>query len=1238
TLRKITPNGEVTTVAGTGERGFLNGVGLNTQFGSVYHLNIDAQDNLYASDISNDAIRKITTRATTSNRIAITVNLVTEKPAGASTFLYYEESTLADIQVPGSNIKWYDASEDGNTLSLTTNLVNGTTYYVTQTIDDLESERVAVTAVFTILPPTGLSTQIYAGDKTLEALTVSGDNIQWYATATEGSALALTTALEDATTYYASQTVGGEESVKRFAVTVKKVSNYPQDVPVENTTLAGVPLSLTLNYSPEWYATENGGSPMANTTGITNGATYFVAQTVPENYVGTFAGNGDDDLVNGTGTNASFDDPSGMAFDSDGNLYVADEDNHVIRKITPSGVVSTFAGSGTDGFTDGQGSAASFYYPRDIAIDTHGNLFVVDQENYAIRKITPSGMVSTFAGGTDGSSDGTGSNAEFLYLNNIAIDANDVLYVTSEDSTIRKITTRAEVTTLLSDEAISGNPKGIVVDAVGNLYVAAENRVCKVTQEGEVSILAGSEDAGYQDGDGQDARFNYIQGITIDPAGNLYVADEDNNRIRKITPSGTVTTIAGNENNDFQTGIGVLSSFDNPRGILFDAVGNLYISDDDHRILKMFMSAESSNRAGVTVNFVTPAPTTSYELQIYAGNKTLASLMVAGTEIQWYAAASLGNPLPLSTTLVSGTTYYASQTISGVESTSRLAVTVQQISVAQQIISSNNTNTIADLATTPTDGYEAKWYASASSSEVLDGEQEVTSGTYFVEQHSININTSPDVSTFLTEESLGSFLEDTSYSLQEVVTDASGNLYVLIELYNPDKQIILKITPGQEISYLVGNGNGVFLDANGVETDQGFGWITDMVIDSNGNLFLVDNSLSVIFKILPNGTVSVFAGSGENGDDDGTGVAASFYYPVSMEIDALNNLYVFESEDPKVRKITSDGVVSTLFTDFDSNSVFVRDAAGTFYFVRDGGITIYKRTIAGVIELVAGNDYERGTTDGIGVEARFGNVTNLLLDGQGNLLVVDEDNLNIRKINLTSKQVTTIAGSGDNQLTDGEGTNASFLDPFNITKNPQGNYYILDDNTIRLMEGKSRSNRVAIDVLNGIAPPTGLSTQIYAGDKTLEALTVSGDNIQWYATATGGSALALTTVLEDATTYYASQTVGGVESVKRFAVTVKKVSNSPQDVNAENTTLAGIPLSLTSGCVPKWYTSETGGSPLANTTAIKNGATYFIEQYSPVYSVTTYVGEAAYDPKYEIPSEFISWPAGNVFDASGNMY
>jgi len=272
--------------------------------------------------------------------------------------------------------------------------------------------------------------------------------------------------------------------------------------------------------------------------------------------------NGVSAAVDGPLGTASFQAPSGVVQDSQGNLFVADESGHAIRKITPEGVVSTFAGlSDTSGTIDGTGTGARFYNPCGLAIDGSDNLYVAEYMNHAIRKITPHGVVSTLAGlaGTSGTVDGQGSTARFSNPIGLAMDKSGNLFVAdSSNYKIRKIAPAGIVTTIAGSgtygstdgaaaTATFQKPFGIAVDDSGTLFVTdfSAQTIRKISN-GIVSTLAGT--AGSKDvvdGLGAAASFSGPSLPALDEAGNLYVADYSGSTIRKITPAGQVTTVGG---------------------------------------------------------------------------------------------------------------------------------------------------------------------------------------------------------------------------------------------------------------------------------------------------------------------------------------------------------------------------------------------------------------------------------------------------------------------------------------------------------------------------------------------------------------------------------------------------------------------------------------------------------------------------------------------------------------------
>ena len=312
--------------------------------------------------------------------------------------------------------------------------------------------------------------------------------------------------------------------------------------------------------------------------------------------------------------------------DGAGNLYVADASNNVIRKITPAGLITTFAGSaGVAGAQDGTGTNALFNQPNAVAVDSAGNVYVADTGNATIRKIGPSGVVITLAGtaASRGNVDGAGAAARFSSPIGLTVDSSGNVYVTDAyTDTIRKVNSAGTVSTIAGTALTRGDadgtgaaalfnyPSGATADATGNLYVADtyNDTIRKITSAGAVSTLAGSAGvSGGNDGNGIYGLFNQPVGVVADAAGNIYVADTGNGTIRRVTATGGVTTVAGIAGiAGIRDGTGSGALFNQPRGLSLDGGGNLYVADTGNAAIRKVSTA-----GVVTTVTVTTSSTTS---------------------------------------------------------------------------------------------------------------------------------------------------------------------------------------------------------------------------------------------------------------------------------------------------------------------------------------------------------------------------------------------------------------------------------------------------------------------------------------------------------------------------------------------------------------------------------------------------------------------------------------------------
>jgi sugar lactone lactonase YvrE len=596
----------------------------------------------------------------------------------------------------------------------------------------------------------------------------------------------------------------------------------------------------------------------------------------------------------GTGAAARFRTPSGIAADTAGNLYIADSKNHNIRKISPAGVVTTLAGvAQQSGSADGNGAAARFNAPFDIAVGAAGKLYVADSGNHTIRVISPTGAVTTLAGtaGAVGSADGTGANARFNSPGGITADADGNLYVTDTfNHVIRRITPAGAVTTIAGMAQMPGNadgnvmaarfntPVGIALDREGNLYVAdtGNHTIRKISPAGVVTTVAGTAgSAGALDGTGPNARFNLPYGVAVDGVGNLYVGDSGNYTIRRITPAGVVATVAGSPGNGGnENGSGGAARFFAPTDLLVDATGTVYIVDTgNNAIRKLTPAGEVATVAGPT--------------------------SVVGSTDGSGAAARFNTPLG-------------------------------------------------------------------------------------------------------------------------IAPDTSGNLIVA----DMGNHTLRKITPAGVVTTLAGTA-GTPGAADGTGAAAGFNTPTGITADKNGNTYVADTGNHTIRKVTSAGVVTTLAGTaGRMGSADGTGAAAQFNSPIGIASDAAGNLYVADTGNHTVRKVTPTGEVTTLagtagsFSAVDGTGLAARfvapfgiavDSAGNLYVADTGNHAIRKVTQNRVVTTLAGTLEIPGSADGAGTAAQFNLPVGISTDVAGNVYVADTGNHTIRMIN-SAGQVSTLAG------------------------------------------------------------------------------------------------------------------------------------------------------------------------------------------------------------------------------------
>jgi sugar lactone lactonase YvrE len=338
-----------------------------------------------------------------------------------------------------------------------------------------------------------------------------------------------------------------------------------------------------------------------------------IRKVTPGGVISTVAGNGSYQGTgdNGPATSAGMG-PIGVAVDAAGNIFIADTDNDRVRKVNTAGIITAFAGSGNNGFAGDNGPATSarLAAPVGVAVDTSGNVFLADYDNFRIRKVGTNGVITTIAGNGSYEYGGDGGPATSAGIGptSIAVDVTGNLFIADFDNErIRKVTSSGSISTLAGtgERGFSGDggpgtdaelrdPFGVAVDAAGNVFIAdaSNNRVRKVSPAGAISTVAGngnairlgddpSEGFGGDGGPAISALMSGPVGVAIDPAGNLFIADSVNNRIRKVTPAGVITTVAGTGDYGFSGdgGPATAAALLFPVAVAVDGAGNLFIAD-----------------------------------------------------------------------------------------------------------------------------------------------------------------------------------------------------------------------------------------------------------------------------------------------------------------------------------------------------------------------------------------------------------------------------------------------------------------------------------------------------------------------------------------------------------------------------------------------------------------------------------------------------------------------------------
>jgi alpha-tubulin suppressor-like RCC1 family protein len=630
-IRKIDPAGNVTTYAGGGgpaNLGFVNGTGTAARFRFPIALAIDKLGAIYVADRGNHAIRKITAGVVSTfagTGVAGSANHATGTLAtfNSPTDLAVDNSGNVYVVDAGNNkIRKITASGAVSTLDSGLNTPSGIT------IDDAQNIYVSEQGIPKIrIYMGGLAPAIIvAGGQTSGTADGIGllasfnnprgmdlDNSTKILYVADGQANTIRKVVTSGYTLSSALPAGLKldpvtGTISGTPTGIGKISDTVQIFGIN--TVGYDTATVIIHVKPAPPVIDYGiPPPISGAANITPIVPTNTGGPVPAGRLGqtvTLAGTGTAGSGNGTGSFVSFNKPKSVAVDAAGNVYVADSANNKIRVILADGFVYTFAGSGTAGAADNIiGTNASFRGPSGLAFDNAGNLYVADAGNHKIRKISAAGAVTTLAGtGTAGSADhATGSLAGFNRPTGLTVDdAGNVWVADAGNSKIRKITPAGAVSTFAgtslpgSTDNVTGlaagfrNPAGVAIDEAGNVFVGDRNnhKIRKITPDGSMVItFAGTGIAGSKDTTAAlSASFNLPTGLAFDNTGNLWVADEGNHKIRKITAAGVVTTLAGTGfPGSKDTAAGSFASFQFPAGVAMNDSGKLYVADaNNHKI------------------------------------------------------------------------------------------------------------------------------------------------------------------------------------------------------------------------------------------------------------------------------------------------------------------------------------------------------------------------------------------------------------------------------------------------------------------------------------------------------------------------------------------------------------------------------------------------------------------------------------------------------------------------------
>ena len=765
----------------------------------------------------------------------------------------------------------------------------------------------------------------------------------------------------------------------------------------------------------------------------------------------------------GPASRAELNFPRSVAVDPEGNVYVADTRNHRIRKIDTAGLISTFAGTGEDGDSGDGGPAtdAELCYPTGVATDVAGNVYVADRWNHRVRKVDTDGVISTVAGtGSPGGNGDGGSaiEAQLAFPVAVAVDPSGNVYVAEGGShRIRKVSVDGVITRFAGTgtagfsgdggpaaRARLANPAGVASDATGNVYFADawNHRIRRVDASGVISTFAGTGDRvdGGDGGPAAEAQLAYPAAIASGPAGDLYVVtyvpSTGNRRIRKIGADGMISAFAGTGGEGYagDADPAPAAQLAYPLGVAVDADGNVYIADARNARVRVV-------RPGLQLSVALGASGESVALVVSEGGIFTrgGQPVLEGSEVN----AEGGN------------TYALTQGTDGL-------ITVAYVPESQRVRRgpSGVTLTRDEDGTWRIDGEPVENghpHAFGGRSFVL----ELADGTWGLAEYVIE--------TVAGTVEVAEGIPATSVPLASptnVAVDAVGDVYFAERFGHR----IRKIDAAGMVTTYAGTGNWGYSGDGGSASRAQLHSPAGMAVDNDGNLYVAERDGHRVRRIDTSGTITTYAGTGEYGfgGDGGPAIQAQFGRPSQIAIAADGILYVSSRNGQLIRRIDSEGVITTLAgateeqgDDGDGGPASLAriaptgiavDSAGRVYVAQRQYHRVRRIDTAGVITAFAGTGEEGyGGDGGPAIQAQFDTPRRVAVDPTGNVYVTDGDNRRVRKID-TAGVITTYAGTGD-CCYDGDGgpaLQARLHQPSGIAIDAASNVYITDRSNHRI--------------------------------------------------------------------------------------------------------------------------------------------------------------------------------------------